>query len=103
MSRRIEPGTSCVAPTVTLTVGDMPYGIQREFSQRMVKSAARNKDHMNMARTGLARHAAIAIGFLAAMAMWSPSRAADPKPDAAIKNKLLEANVYLDDKIKADA
>ena len=31
-----------------------------------------------------------------------PALAADPKPDAAIKNKNLEANVYLDDKIKAD-
>jgi Protein of unknown function (DUF3298) len=28
--------------------------------------------------------------------------AADPKPDAAIKTKAIEANVFLDDKIKAD-
>jgi hypothetical protein len=28
--------------------------------------------------------------------------AADPKPDAAIKNKMIEASVFLDDKIKAD-
>ena len=28
--------------------------------------------------------------------------AADPKPDATIKNKNIEASVYLDDKIKAD-
>jgi hypothetical protein len=55
-----------------------------------------------MNRTGLVRHAAIAIGFLAAMAVWSPSQAADPKPDAALKNKSIEANVFLDDKIKAD-
>ena len=31
-----------------------------------------------------------------------PALAADPKPDAAIKNKNIEANVFLDDKIKAD-
>jgi len=35
------------------------------------------------------------ISFQAALA-------ADPKPDAAIKNKMIEVNVYLDDKIKAD-
>jgi hypothetical protein len=29
--------------------------------------------------------------------------AADPKPDASIKNKIIEASVFLDDKIKADA
>jgi len=57
---------------------------------------------MNMNRTGLVRHAAIAIGLLAATALWSPSHAADPKPDAAIKNKTIEANVFLDGKIKAD-
>jgi len=55
-----------------------------------------------MNRTGLVRHAAIAIGFLAATALWSPSPAADPKPDAALKNKSIEANVFLDGKIKAD-
>jgi len=57
---------------------------------------------MNMNRTGLVRHAAIAIGLLAATALWSPSQAADPKPDAAVKNKTIEANVFLDAKIKAD-
>jgi hypothetical protein len=55
-----------------------------------------------MNRTGLVRHAAIAIGFLAATALWSPSHAADPKPDAAVKNKTIEANVFLDGKIKAN-
>jgi Protein of unknown function (DUF3298) len=55
-----------------------------------------------MKRTGLAQRAAIAIGFLAAFAASSPSLAADPKPDAAIKNKSMEANVFLDGKIKAD-
>jgi hypothetical protein len=33
----------------------------------------------------------------------APALAADPKPDASVKNKTVEANVYLDDKIKADA
>ena len=55
-----------------------------------------------MRRTGLVRHAAIGGGLLAAIALWSPSQAADPKPDAALKNKSIEANVFLDDKIKAD-
>lgn len=53
-----------------------------------------------MARTGWARH--VVIGLLAAIVLSSPSRAADPKPDATLKNKLIEANVFLDDKIKAD-
>jgi len=32
-----------------------------------------------------------------------PIVAAEPKPDAAIKTKIIEASVFLDDKIKADA
>jgi hypothetical protein len=56
-----------------------------------------------MQQTRLMRRAAIAIGLLAAMAISSPSPAADPKPDAALKNKSIEANVFLDGKIKADA
>ncbi len=55
-----------------------------------------------MVWTRLVRHAAIAIGFLAATALWSPSDAADPKPDAALKNKTIEANVFLDGKVNAD-
>ena len=50
----------------------------------------------------MTRRAAIAIGLLAALAQWSPSLADDPKPDAALKNKSIEANVFLDDEIKAD-
>ena len=38
-----------------------------------------------------------AAAFLATLAL-----AADPKPDAAIKTKAFEGNVFLDDKIKAD-
>ncbi|MGY4442919.1 hypothetical protein ACVW04_005738 [Bradyrhizobium sp. LM2.3] len=34
-------------------------------------------------------------------ALLGPSLAADPKPDAVIKNKSIEARVFLDDKIKA--
>jgi hypothetical protein len=56
----------------------------------------------NMKQTGITRRAAIAIGLLAAVAQWSPSLADDPKPDAAIKNKSIEASVFLDDKIKAE-
>src|SRR5258708_32214876 len=40
------------------------------------------------------------VGAFACLAF--PALAADPKPDAAIKTKIIEANVYLDDKIKAD-
>jgi Protein of unknown function (DUF3298) len=40
-------------------------------------------------------------GLLACLSL--PALADDPKPDASIKNKSVEANVYLDDKIKADA
>jgi uncharacterized protein YndB with AHSA1/START domain len=32
-----------------------------------------------------------------------PALAADPKPDASVKNRSIEATVYLDDKIKADS
>lgn len=56
-----------------------------------------------MKRAGSMRFAAIAIGFLAGIALESPVLAADPKPDAAIKNKSIEANVFLENKIKADA
>jgi Protein of unknown function (DUF3298) len=40
------------------------------------------------------------IGAFACLAF--PALAADPKPDASIKNKMIEASVFLDDKIKAD-
>ena len=50
----------------------------------------------------MTRRAAIAIGLLAAIAQWSPSHADEPKPDAAIKTKAIEANVFLEDKIKSD-
>jgi Protein of unknown function (DUF3298) len=42
------------------------------------------------------------IGALASFAMPMAALAADPKPDAIIKNKNIEASVVLDDKIKAD-
>lgn len=35
--------------------------------------------------------------------LWLPAHGTDPKADAAIKNASIEANVYLDDKIRADA
>jgi hypothetical protein len=78
-----------------------------EHSARMRKSIGtggrnENQGHADMTRTGPAQRAAIAIAFLAALAAWSPSLAADPKPDAALKTRSIEANVFLDDKIKAD-
>ncbi|MGY3474754.1 RsiV family protein [Bradyrhizobium ottawaense] len=36
-------------------------------------------------------------------ALFGPAHAADPKPDAVIKTKSIEARVFLDDEIKADA
>src|SRR5690348_5416081 len=59
------------------------------------------QDHMNMQPTRWIRHDAIAIGLLAAT-LWSPLRADDPKPDATLKSKAIEASVFRDDKIKAD-
>jgi hypothetical protein len=38
------------------------------------------------------------LGFLT----LQPSLATDPKPDAAIKTRAIEANVFLDNQIKAD-
>jgi hypothetical protein len=42
------------------------------------------------------------IAALACLASISAALAADPKPDATIKDKNVEASVFLDDKIKAD-
>jgi hypothetical protein len=42
------------------------------------------------------------IGALTSFAIPTAALAADPKPDATIKNKNVEASVFLDDKIKAD-
>jgi Protein of unknown function (DUF3298) len=35
--------------------------------------------------------------------LFAPARAADPKPDATVKTKSIDARIFLDDKIKADA
>jgi Protein of unknown function (DUF3298) len=43
----------------------------------------------------------VLVGAVAGFAL--PAIAADPKPDASVKNKNIETNVYLDSKIKADA
>ncbi len=43
------------------------------------------------------------VGALAYLALPAIALAADPKPDAAIRNKSIDATVLLDDKIKADA
>ena len=44
------------------------------------------------------------IALIGAVACFTAAAAfaADPKPDAAIKNKVIDASVFLDDKIKAD-
>jgi Protein of unknown function (DUF3298) len=41
------------------------------------------------------------VGVVAGLAL--SAFAAEPKPDASVKNKNIETNVYLDDQIKADA
>jgi hypothetical protein len=48
-----------------------------------------------------ARSLALGLMVLASVAS-SRTFAADPKPDAAIKNSSVEASVYLDDSIKSD-
>jgi len=45
-------------------------------------------------------HNLFLVGGLAMLT--APALAADPKPDASLKNKLIDANVVLDDRIKAD-
>jgi hypothetical protein len=42
------------------------------------------------------------VGAVACFASLAAAFAAEPKPDAAIKNKTVDARVFLDDKIKAD-
>jgi hypothetical protein len=42
------------------------------------------------------------VGAIAGLAYSPIVLAGDPKPDASVKNKNLEASVLLDDKIKAD-
>jgi hypothetical protein len=42
------------------------------------------------------------VGVLVCFASLATALAADPKPDAAIKNKTVDASVFLDGKIKAD-
>ena len=45
----------------------------------------------------------LSLALLMGAANISPSHAADPKPDAVVKTKSIEARVFLDDRIKADA
>jgi hypothetical protein len=47
----------------------------------------------------VARTIGLAVAFTCVV---SPALAADPKPDAAIKNRNVDASVLLDDKIKAE-
>ncbi|MBW7970595.1 RsiV family protein [Bradyrhizobium sp. BR 10289] len=44
----------------------------------------------------------LSVALLLGAIGLSPSLAADPKPDAAVKTKSIDARVFLDDKIKAD-
>ncbi|WP_051390299.1 RsiV family protein [Bradyrhizobium sp. Ec3.3] len=57
--------------------------------------------HRATTRAGLLLRIAF-LSALATLVIASPSHAADPKPDAIIKNRTIEARVLLDDQIKAD-
>jgi hypothetical protein len=46
--------------------------------------------------------AKLSLALLLTLLALQPALADDPKPDATVKTKAIEANVYLDDKIKAD-
>src|SRR5262245_54362854 len=48
------------------------------------------------------RHAKLALALLLGLLSLHSALAAEPKPDATIKTKAIEANVFLDDRIKAD-
>jgi hypothetical protein len=59
----------------------------------------------NQNQTGLPRLSKSvrwSLAALAAIAIWYPAHAAEPKPDFAIKTKSIETSVSLDAKIKAD-
>ncbi|SFP07727.1 hypothetical protein SAMN05216330_105529 [Bradyrhizobium sp. Ghvi] len=43
------------------------------------------------------------LSAVATIALGYPSLAADPKPDAVVKNRNIDARIFLDDNIKADA
>jgi hypothetical protein len=59
--------------------------------------------HRAYTRAGLLPRSIAVLAAAAAIALASPSLAADPKPDAVIKTKTIEARVVLDDGIKADS
>jgi hypothetical protein len=46
--------------------------------------------------------AKLSLALLLTLLALQPALADDPKPDATVKTKAIEANVYLDEKIKAD-
>jgi hypothetical protein len=59
--------------------------------------------HRANARAGFLPRTIAILSAVAAIALASPTHAADPKPDAVVKNRNIAARVFLDDKIKADA
>jgi hypothetical protein len=58
--------------------------------------------HHAGSRVGLVLRTIATVSAIAAMTLASPSRAADQKPDAVLKNKNIEARVLLDDAIRGD-
>lgn len=54
-------------------------------------------------RAGALLRSIVILSAVVTMALTSPSHAADPKPDAVVKTRSIDARVFLDDKIKADA
>lgn len=61
------------------------------------------RDHRATARAGLLLRTIAILLAVTAIGTASPFLAADPKPDAIIKTKSIEARVFLDDRIKTDA
>jgi hypothetical protein len=58
--------------------------------------------HHANARAGLFLRRISLLSVAAMIALASSAHAADPKPDAVVKNRNIEARVLLDDRIKAD-
>ncbi len=68
-----------------------------------MKSPANDMNHRANSAAGFIAQTIAVLSAIATIAMVSPSLAADPKPDAVIKTKSIDARVLLDDRIKADA
>src|SRR3981189_1695727 len=74
----------------------MGYGRKRSrTSQELCRAHFQGIETLNLL-------AKLSVVFALGVISLPTALAADPKPDAAIKNKMIDASVFLDDKIKAD-